>query len=197
MSDTDIVEAELARSLWVVDLETTSLDTDKAYILEVAAVNVETRQEIYFVPFVKRSVYAAAEPEALTVNRYFERRLYTQMLNEYYTANAYKDLAYALGENTFAGSNPTYDAAVLSRAFLDVTAGSSPRVVIDPKPWHHRLADLAAYAAGALGIDPQDSPGLNKACELLDVTNEDPHTAMGDARATAECFRRLMAGTRP
>lgn len=192
MSENGIVAADLARDLWVVDLETTSLDTEKAYILEVAAVNVETGQEIYFVPFVRRSVYGAAEPEALTVNRYFERRLYKQMLNEHYTAQAYKDLAYALGGNTLAGSNPTYDAAVLSRAFIDVTAGSD-RVTIDPKPWHYRLADLAAYAAGALGLPPTETPGLAKVCELLDVTNEDPHSAMGDARATAECFRRLIA----
>lgn len=184
-------DTEQSRDLWVVDLETTTLDVERAYILEVAAVNVETRQEIQFVPYVKRSVFAAAEPQALTVNRYFERRVYDQMLNEYYTAQAYKDLAYALGGNTLAGSNPTYDAAVLSRAFIDVTSGSD-RVTIEPTPWHYRLADLAAYAAGALGIPPNESPGLSRVCELLGVTNEDPHTAIGDARATAECFRRLM-----
>ena len=189
-------DTEQSRDLWVVDLETTTLDVERAYILEVAAVNVETRQEIQFVPYVKRSVFAAAEPTALTVNRYFERRVYDQMLNEYYTAQAYKDLAYALDGNTLAGSNPTYDAAVLSRTFVDVTAGSD-RVTIKPNPWHYRLADLAAYAAGALGIAPNESPGLNKVCDLLGVTNEEPHSAIGDARATAECFRRLMARNRP
>lgn len=192
MSENDIVEAELARNLWVVDLETTSLDTEKAYILEVAAVNVETGQFIYFVPFVKPSVFGAADPQALTVNRYFERRLYDRMLTQGETEETYNDLACLLSGETLGGSNPAYDSAVLSRAFVDVSAGSE-WLSLDRAPWHYRLADLAAYAAGVLGLPPTETPGLSKVCELLDVTNEEPHTAMGDARATAECFRRLIA----
>ena len=62
-----------------------------------------------------------------------------------------------------------------------------------PALWHHRLADLAAYAAGALGIPPNELVGLGDICTRLDVDPGVAHSALDDAKATAECFRRLTA----
>lgn len=174
------------RQLIVVDIETSSLDVSRAVALEIAAVNVESGEEFYFAPWIKRELYSKFDAGALEVNRYFERGVFhSAATSERDNENALWKLANFLEGNTLAGSNPAYDAAVLRRLLVSY--------LNDPQPWHYRLADLAAYAAGALGLPPTDTPGLSKVCELLDVTNEDPHTAMGDARATAECFRRLIA----
>lgn len=170
------------RQLVVVDLETTGLDTETCHILEIAAVNVTTGQEFYLAPFVPQSVFA--EPEsamALSINRYFERRVFevADRTNRDAQTRTY-ELREMLRGNTFAGSNPTFDYTLLRRDYRE----------IEP---HYRLADLAPFAAGVLGLPPTELPGLAKVCELLGVENDDPHSAMGDVRATAECFRVLMA----
>lgn len=175
----------MTRELIVVDLETTSLNTKTAVPLEVAVVNVTTGEQFEFVPNVPMEVIGTADPTALAINRYFERRVFEERLGVNETEEAYGRVADMLEGNTFAGANPRYDAAVLLRALAESD------FEIDVEPWHYRLADLSAYTAGALGLDANETPGLSKCCELLGV-ELDPavaHTAIGDALATAECFR--------
>lgn len=167
----------MTRQVIVVDCESSGLKPDAA-ILEVAAVNIETGAELRFVPFVTPTQLSAAEPEALAVNRYYERRVFADVLDTAATKNAYQWLTEMLQDNVLAGSNPKFDANLLEKAL-----GASP--------WHHRTPDLASYAAGVLGLPLEDLPGMAKVCELLGVVNEEPHSALGDARATAECFRKL------
>lgn len=173
------------RDLIIVDIETTSLDTDKALVLEVAAINMTTGEELHFVPALSSGWATRADPAALAVNRYFERRLFDEELAEEPTRDRYATLVEMLQGNTFGGSNPRFDAAILERVLAGYNLAT---------PWHHRLADVAAYVAGALGLPPTDLPGLDRCCGLLSVINRDPHSALGDARATAECFRRVAPG---
>ncbi|MFC9768884.1 exonuclease domain-containing protein [Rhodococcus jostii] len=161
----------------VVDIETTSLDTKRCTPPEIAVVNVQTQEAFSFAPYVSRDALTDADPQALAVNRYFERRVFEKMLDLDESRKAERAFGLLSG-NTFAGSNPSFDAAVLDR--------------FGAPGWHHRLADLAPFAAGVLGLDPTQLPGLATVCELLDVENTDPHSALGDALATAECFRVLQ-----
>lgn len=168
------------RQLIVVDLETTSLDMETCSILEVAAVNVTTGEEFAFAPYISDEALHAADPEALAVNRYYERRVFAEMVSSENTSRIrFQTLSGFLGRNTFAGSNPGFDSSILRRHPM-ITGG-----------WHHRLADISPLTAGALGLDPTDLPGLAKCCELLGVLNTEPHSALGDARATADCFRAI------
>ena len=162
------------RHLIVVDTETTGLDPARHVPVEVAAINVTTGEELYFVPAVTREQLAAADPRAMQINRYYERGLFVG------AASDWDRLFTMLQGNTLAGANPRFDAAMLIAGCPDAA-----------ESWHFRLADLSAYTAGALGLDPMDLPGLDRCCDLLGVTNEAPHTAMGDARATAACFQAL------
>lgn len=173
----------MSRSLVVVDVETTGLDVEKHIVLEVAAINVSTGEEFYFVPWVRNSELSQAEPEALSINRYYERRVYVNMLSPRGASEAWRKVASMLNGNTLGGSNPTFDASMIGKRFDNYKLRHG---------WHHRLADLAAYAAGKLDLPPDELPGLAKVCELLGITNESEHSALGDARATAECFRKLQ-----
>ncbi len=167
----------MARHLIVVDLETTGLGRLCAPI-EVAAINVDTGETMEFVPYVDLARVAHLELEALAINRYFDRRVFRNMLSRDDTHVMWEELADMLRGNTFAGSNPTFDAALVERQINEPT-------------WHHRLADLAAYAAPALGRDPSELPGLADVLTALKVENRCPHSALGDAEATAKAFVKL------
>ncbi|RIT33776.1 hypothetical protein D2E98_25830 [Mycobacteroides abscessus] len=167
-----------SRQLVVCDIETTGLGPQCAPI-EVAAINVDTGQVLQFVPHVDLST-VSIEPEAFAINRYFDRGLYQKMLSPAETASMWLKLSAMLRANTFAGSNPAFDSSLVLREL----GGAPP-------PWHHRLADLAAYAAPALGRDPSELPGLADVLDALKIENRCPHSALGDAEATAKAFVKL------
>lgn len=167
----------MSRNLIVVDLETTGLGPQCAPI-EVAAINVDTGEVLEFVPYVDLSK-VHVEPQAFAINRYFERGVYRDMLSPADTLDQWLALAKILHGNTFGGSNPNFDARLVALAL-----GANP-------VWHHRLADLAAYAAPALGRDPSELPGLADVLAALKVENRCPHSALGDAEATAKAFVKL------
>jgi DNA polymerase-3 subunit epsilon len=177
----------MTRQLIVCDIETTCLQEHGTPVpLEIAAVNVDTGSELYFVPHVTPAQLAAADPVSLQINRYFERGVFRDMLDVDATKKAYEWLRDMLRDtsdppagHTFAGSNPTFDTQVLQP--------HTGRV------WHHRLADLAAYAAPRMERSLTDLPGQNEVCEFLGVPQPDQHSALGDALAAAECFRLLRA----
>ena len=166
------------RKLIVVDIETTGLDSNRHQIIEICAIDLTAKDhEFYMAPHVSTTALAAADYEALAVNRYFERRVPKSMLTPEETTASYGQLGELLYGNTFAGSNPAFDAQFLAR--------------ITGAVWHHRLADVAAYAAPGFQLAPNQLVGLDEICRRLGVVNDEPHSARGDARATAECFRKL------
>lgn len=187
------------RELIVVDTETTGLNVEKHWVVEVAAVNVTTGEELYFVPALPSGALDAADGKALKLNGYFARDVYAHRLSSSAANKYWRQLWDMLDGNTLAGSNPTFDAAMLNRAALWSTIPTksgyqttSDEDQLEASPWHHRLADLSAYAAGALNIAPTALPGLEAVCRSLHVNNDHPHAALADARATADCFRMLM-----
>ncbi|QBI99782.1 hypothetical protein SEA_THREERNGTARJAY_155 [Mycobacterium phage ThreeRngTarjay] len=170
----------MSRSIVVVDTETGGLGPN-APVLEIAAVNIETGEEFRVVPFLTAAQLSSCEPEALAINRFYERRVFADMLeNSEGNKNAFDWLRNMLDGNVFAGSNPAFDAPLIAK-------------LLNGEPWHHRKLALESYAAGVLGLPLDELPGLNTVCELLGVVNEEAHSALGDARATAECFRILRA----
>ncbi|MBB3752484.1 DNA polymerase-3 subunit epsilon [Mycolicibacterium sp. BK634] len=184
----------MSRQTIVVDVETTGLE-DHHVILEVAAVNIDTGEEMCFVPYVPMEDFAKASPEALAVNRYFERGIRQYMADEEETRLGYYKLRTWLEGNTLAGSNPSFDAGKLAKVkYTDPNGFSFEDGRTFGTPWHHRFRDLSAYAEGTLGLD--ELPGLHKVCELLGVENTAEHSALGDARATVECFRLLKGRPR-
>lgn len=197
----------MARHLIVVDTETTGLDPAIHLPLEVAAINAATGETLRFVPYIPDlriqigwrdqpdadNAHAIGDPGALRVNRYYERGLYREMASANETVGRYRDLWKMLAGNTLGGCNPSFDARMLVAGYrhavaICTTAGT--KLECEPV-WHHRLADLSAYAAPILGLPPTELPGLQQICDLLGVTNRDPHTALGDAQATDDCFHKI------
>ncbi|KZA08646.1 hypothetical protein [Acinetobacter baumannii] len=100
----------MSRQIVVVDTETGGLGPN-APVLEIAAVNIETGEEFRVVPFLTAAQLSSCEPEALAINRFYERRVFADMLeNGEGNKNAFDWLRNMLDGNVFAGSNPAFGA---------------------------------------------------------------------------------------
>ncbi|QBP29711.1 DnaQ-like exonuclease [Mycobacterium phage Typha] len=186
----------MARQLVVVDVESTGLIPGFHVPLEVAAVNLDTGEELSFVPWVHPSHMAKADPVALQINRYYERGVFKDRLTLQQTFDRYRQLFDMLEGNTFGGANPRFDAEMVRVGYsisVSVTPKPYDRLSLPDETWQHRLQDVQAYAAGVLGFDPADPPSLVDLLEALGIDNREPHSALWDARATAEAFKRLKA----
>lgn len=176
----------MIRHMIVVDVETNGLDFARHEAVEVAWWNLATDERGQFIPrHDVAKVLAAADVKALQVNRYIDR-IADQRTDRDHTP-AFDALLAVLRHHTLAGSNPAFDARMLMKLYIG-------RSSLTPPPWHHRLWDLSAYAAGVLGLD--ELPGLARVCELLNIPAPD-HTAAGDVTATGRCFRALFLRATP
>lgn len=185
MNENSTQAESAARPVVVVDLETTGLNADHHSILEVAAVPLDPdTPPLRFVPHIAPADLHAADPNALAVSRYYERRLFREALTPAATAEAYEQLAAMLTDATLAGANPSFDAGFLARVLLD-------------RPWHFRLLDLESFAVGAGLGELGRVPSLRSVCESVGITNTDPHTALGDADATARALLCIDSDTYP
>ena len=165
------------RHLIVFDVETTGL-LDSDVIVEVAALDTDTGEELYFIPHVSHEhLHAESARKGLEINGYWDRGLDKIMLSPEDTTHAYQKLSMMLDGNFLAGSNPAFDDRHL--------------IAVLPRVWFYRMPDLASYSAGRLGLGPKEVLSLHSVCERLGVGTEFEHSAMGDVKATAECFRRL------
>ena len=167
------------RDLVIVDCEASGLRRGVDIAVEVAWKNVDTGDHGLFVPEHSiELVLHNAEPKALEINGYRDRLISAPQDD----GTEVRRLHEALEGNALGGFNPRVDADWLAAVFI--------RHGLDPEPQHYRFPDISSFAAGVLGIDPREMPGLHGVSERLNVKPGD-HTAMGDVEATVECFHRL------
>jgi DNA polymerase III epsilon subunit-like protein len=184
-----------------VDTETNGLDPERHDAVEIGWENIATGETGCFVPrHNPREILAAAEPEALQVNRYVERGLWRpslmdngpelQRLWEQFGGSIHHDPDpdRLIPRRALVAVNPAFDASFIAKAFA---RGFDPNLDLEVRPWHYRMENLGSIARGAFRL-PIDHPPLSfrEVCERLDVEIGD-HTAGGDVRAGAECLRLL------
>ncbi len=173
----------MTRHVIVVDCETTGLDPAHHQTVEVSWWDLTTDERGYFIPQHDVSdALANADVAALRLNRYIDRIAGEPQGQIEDVAR----LAEVLSGNTLAGSNPAFDSAFLTAMFEEGFLGK----YVGTPAWHHRLWDLAAYAAGVLGLD--HLPGLAEVCELLDLSARPAHSADADVTATGLAFLELF-----
>ena len=167
-----------------LDCETSGLDPARHAIFEIAYAVDDGPILSSFVTHT-RITLDAETIAAAQVNRYIDR-----CPPEYATLHGPSDddgddhpsaefedaLVDALRSATMVGANPAFDAAML-RARWCVT------------PWHHRLLDIEAYAAGAFGWT--ELRGLAGVAEHLGVQAPD-HTAAGDVACLRACWQAIQ-----
>lgn len=166
-----------------VDIETTGLNPWVHEPWEIALI-VDDIEHVWQVPVN----LGKADPQALRVSRFYERRLSILERPEIVAW----DVARLTAERHLVGVNPAFDAAFLGR-FLHANGCS--------EAWHYHLVDVLPFAAGWLygyregSADAKGKDGIvDEAAELpwsstelslaigVDPDNFGRHTALGDAR---------------
>jgi hypothetical protein len=121
-----------------------------------------------------------ADPRALDIGRYWERGAHRARPTSYLRTIDPQALGGCLVDVTLVGSNPAFDAAMLTR-------------YIGAPVWHHRLINVAE---GAMWLFGWDRPkGLASVTTELrkrrhDIPEPD-HTAEGDVRTTRAVYYAL------
>lgn len=120
-----------------------------------------------------------AEAMALEVGGYFERDFRPTPDSSLSTPGS---LAKHLRGVTLVGSNPAFDAAMLTR-------------VIGTPVWHHRLINVAEGGMWVFGWDrPKGLADVANECRARGYDIPEPdHTAEGDVRATRAVYEALRA----
>lgn len=190
-----------------VDTETTGLDTSIDDIWEFAAIRVrpdggETVLHRQLGHDIRR---AQALPESFRADHdarfdgeaALPQRRAAQEIAAFFAPDA------DLQAPHFAGINPAFDAAMLTRLFR--------RNGIDSVPWHYQLLDVRAVALGFQAAIAQEDPEHSRRTGWPDVDiairtddlaaitgdpdpNNQRHTALGDARFALGWWRDMVPG---
>ncbi|MAZ40910.1 hypothetical protein CL654_02240 [bacterium] len=174
-----------------LDLETTGTNPQKHEIIEIGCVvarqepgpdgkpQVEKIEE--FDIKVKPKRIEDAEPGALRVNKYSE----SEWLFATEPEDAIKTLAEKTKDAIIVAQNVSFDWAFIAKALHE----HGMKEEMNYHKW-----DLASIAFGALKDDDSIQKfTMRSLCEHFGVVNENAHTALSDARATFEVYKKIAA----
>ena len=165
----------------VIDVETTGRSPQWDHIIEVAAVKISDGQEV---GCFSSLIQPPSMPGGAFVDDFIEALtgITDEMLeNAPFAPDVLEEFATFVGDAPVVGHCVSFDIDFLYDSFDRYLDRPFSNDYIDtlrlarklhPEMSHHRLADLV---------------------QLFDVAHNDAHRAMGDVKATAECFARLKA----
>ena len=164
-------------TLCFIDTETTGLDARIHQPYEVSWWREDEDQPRS--AWLRHSL-THADQQALNIGGYWDRKAYAAMDDGWMQTESPRTLALVLEGMTLVGSNPAFDAAMLTR-------------YIGAPVWHHRMIDVSAGAMWVLGWDrPKGLADVRQAlAERGHDIPEPDHTAEGDVRTTRAVYEAL------
>lgn len=179
-----------------IDIETTGLDWNKHSAIEIAWMAGDMEQPEVIFPYRytgkgdQQPVWQQADPEAMEINDFFNR--YPNGVKDSDISDLIRFLD-VIEDSTLVGANVRFDARFIEKAYG-----------FNPEPWHHRLFDLQAYAAGVFRwpapkswedtvdeIIKRDMLLLNPEEEddnYPDFSTEPDHTAANDVKSVQQAY---------
>jgi hypothetical protein len=160
-------------TLCFIDTETTGLDPRIHQPYEVSMWREDLDEpETLWLPHTLEH----ADPQALAIGRYWERSSgYSRI-----SSVASQRVTASLRGATLVGSNPAFDAAMMTR-------------FVGTPIWHHRLINVAEGGMWVFGWDrPKGLADVTAALRERGYEIPEPdHTAEGDVRATRAVYEAL------
>lgn len=165
-----------------VDIETTGLNFSVNEIIEIGCVVANPDLEIIeeFELKIKPERISEADPVALKVNHYNEKDWENAITLE----KAMKIFSEKVKDCIMVGHNVSFDAGFLEYAFTENKMKNS---------MHYHKLDTVSIAWAKLHNDPNlEHLSLHEMCMRFGIKNERAHSALPDARATFELYKKLM-----
>lgn len=193
-----------------LDTETTGLHADRRP-WEIAMIRRDGRGERELLIQVDDVDLTDADQKGLEIGGFYQRHLRYEtcvpMDDREYVFRIERDAAELVEQWTrgahIVGVNPAFDAATIAAMFRRHRLAPS---------WHYHLIDVPAMALGWLhGIEdafgdgakhgnvpglPWRSYQLSEDCDVPPPSDDEKHTALGDARWTARWYDQLTGGTK-
>ncbi|MEK7662450.1 MAG: 3'-5' exonuclease [Patescibacteria group bacterium] len=180
----------MQRNLAFIDIESTGLDLERHEIIQIGCVLVkpipragkgptlEVLEE--FELKIKPERIKDADPQALLVNGYNE----ADWIFAIDIKKALEVLAEKVKDAVMVGHNVSFDHAFLEKAFEKNGIKNT---------MHYRKLDTISIAYAKLYNDGDiEKFSLRALCEKLGIENKHAHTALSDARATFELYKKLL-----
>ena len=165
-----------------IDIETTGLNLFKHEIIEIGCVLTTPDLKIMeeFELKIKPERIKDADPVSLKVNHYKETEWKTGLNLE----KAIKIFNKKVKDCIMVGHNVAFDAGFLEKAFEENKIKNT---------MHYHKLDTISIAWAKLHRDPLLKHfSLRELCVRFGIKNERAHTALSDARATFELYKKLM-----
>ncbi len=169
-------------NLAFIDIETTGLNVLEHEIIEIGCVitNADLRVIEEFELKIKPEHIENADLVALKINHYNE--------DGWKDARPLKEVMKVFSKKVkdciMVGHNVAFDSSFLEHAFS--VAGVSSTM-------HYHKLDTVSIAWAKLHKDTVLIHfSLHELCTRFGIKNENPHTALSDARATCELYKKLM-----
>lgn len=173
-----------------IDTETTGLEPEKHELIEIGLVLVEQSlppgKKITlnileeFEIKIKPLHLELADPISMGINHYTEEGWDSGVDLK----TAMEKLAEKTVNSIMVGHNVAHDFAFLKHAFFATK--------VENRMHYHKLDTISIAFAKLYGETELEKFSLRALCEYLNVENKNSHTALSDARATLEVFRKLM-----
>lgn len=170
-------------NLAFIDIETTGLDVRRHEIIEIGLVLTTPDLKVIeeFELKIKPERIEDADPTSLKISHY--------NVEEWKDALSFKDgikiFAKKVKDSIMVGQNVSFDSGFLEHAFSELNIKNTMH--------YHRL-DTISIAWAKLHHEPDLKHfSLREMCERFGIKNERAHTALSDARATFELYKKLMS----
>jgi DNA polymerase III epsilon subunit-like protein len=164
-----------------IDLEMTGLEAQKHEIVEVGLVKVSQPDLVIIEKWdikVRPEHLETADLEALKISGYNEEK--------WKDAVSLSEMMKILAEKT-QGSILAGFMVMSDYSFLD-SAATKTGIPLDI---HRRILDINSFAVAKMGV-PFGENGLSSFLKILNISFENHHTALADAIASFELYKRVI-----
>lgn len=169
-------------NLAFIDIETTGLDVIKHEIIEIGCVITTPKFKVIekFELKIKPEHIENADPVALKVNHYEK----IDWIHASPLEDAMKILSLKTKDCIMIGQNVSFDSGFLEYNFTKLGLKNSMH--------YHKLDTISIAWAKLHRKSSVTHFSLRELCKYFDIKNEHPHSALSDAYATFELYKKLM-----
>ncbi len=169
-------------NLAFIDIECTGLDVLKHEIIEIGCVIITPKLKVIekFELKIKPEHIENANPTALKINHYKKENWKHALALE----DAMKIFSKKVKDCIMVGQNVSFDSNFLEYAFAKLKLKNSIH--------YHKLDTISIAWAKLHKKKSITHFSLREMCKYFDIENKNPHSALSDAYATYELYKKLM-----